>query len=1392
MDNKIIADGPICSLEVAASDILSVIQKNGEIVVTLKDGSQKQIASSSGDASALSVQLASGELYTAYEMGAMFAMETSEELYAESIQEAALEQTTPEEQAQAEDPQNQQPPELNEAPEGTEEQALMDQLAEELAEVETAAGDDGAAGGSGGYGFNSNFASQNVEGIDDIGALGETELQYGLGEFGDKSFAANAAPIQPTLTLLDPETGLPLEGSYEVLEDGTIQLLLQAVPDSDNGILTITIKGIPPSWTVTGEGTYNPSTQTWTFTSVGGQTFTGGPIVTPPADSDVDLTGLIFTVVEYDPVSGLRGTATTTVDVIVDAVADPAEITAQDSTGLEDTAVDVIFTGAAGDKDGSEVVVKYVVSGVPDGFSLNAGTNLGNGVWELTPQQANGLKLNPPANFYGDVSLSVTVHTAETVTDKDFDLTNNTATATTDLCVTFTPAADPPIVGVDLPDVPGVGDPAAKVYEDGTVKVNFHASLAETASPTEFLTVTITGVNLTLLAPNSFEITGQNGAVWVRVPGSPDTAATFTLTLPAGVGYQGSMQFTPKANSDLDLSDIKVSATSTEPTSNTTANSNVEQFDVIVDAVADKPNLDVTYNAGVEGGKPADLIIKTTLADTDGSESVVKYVINGVPNGFSLSSGTNLGNGSWELTPAQINDLKINPPQNFYGSVNLAVIVHTEEGVTDQDFDLTNNTNKDAQEICVTFSPSADPPTVKVDLPKGPECGCPGNPGLVAQVYEDNSVKVNFSADRAPGASPTEFLTVTVTGVNLTLLAPNSFAITGIGNAVWTRVPGTSDANASFKITLPAGTNYQGSMKFVPEANSDIDLSNIKVSAVATEPQSNTTANSNVEEFDVIVDAVADKPLVTAHDVHLGNGATSVAIDIDVGLSDKDGSESITHIQISGVPGGFTFNKGVNLGGGIWQFEPADLTGLKIIASNPNYNGTLNLVATAFNKEKVSDKDFNLNNNTNHASDGFKVTFNAPPVAKDNTYKLFELPGNAATGNVGDTFITHKNGKTVYQMTGGATVYKDTGSDSGGFWYKLPILSNDSDPNGDPLKITKIYNIQGLSKNYSVEIDPTGKFLIVKIGQDGNGKDTTFTLEYQITDGNGGYDTAKVTVCIADHNSPLVFDLDGDGVELLSNENGVLFDIDNDGTQDKVGWANKDDGLLAMDINGDGVINNQSELFGNNTEYADGFANLAQYDDNGDGKIDAMDAAFQNLLIWQDANSDGFSQSGEMFSLVYLNIASISLSAQEVAQTLEGNQISHIGEFTFNDGTTGEVVDAWFETTSPETSGPFTAQEGLSDLFVFEAGGNPSQMVEHFNSDEGDVLDISALLADDFDPLQDAINEFVFATTTADGDTVLSVDADGAAGPGAAVQFATLVGVTTTVDELVNNNNIAT
>ena len=159
---------------------------------------------------------------------------------------------------------------------------------------------------------------------------------------------------------------------------------------------------------------------------------------------------------------------------------------------------------------------------------------------------------------------------------------------------------------------------------------------------------------------------------------------------------------------------------------------------------------------------------------------------------------------------------------------------------------------------------------------------------------------------------------------------------------------------------------------------------------------------------------------------------------------------------------------------------------------------------------------------------------------------------------------------------------------------------------------------------------------------------------------------------------PLVLDLGGDGFEITSIMDGVYFDDNNEGLAEKTQWVSPDDGLLAIDLNGDGIINDGSELFGTSTAMADGslaksgFEALMQYDTNGDGVIDENDDVYSRLLIWQDFNSDGISQPDELKSLAEMGIKSISLSAGMVDGintadiTYEDGNISHIGEFYFD------------------------------------------------------------------------------------------------------------------------------
>ncbi|MBV5309939.1 Ig-like domain-containing protein [Chromatium okenii] len=169
--------------------------------------------------------------------------------------------------------------------------------------------------------------------------------------------------------------------------------------------------------------------------------------------------------------------------------------------------------------------------------------------------------------------------------------------------------------------------------------------------------------------------------------------------------------------------------------------------------------------------------------------------------------------------------------------------------------------------------------------------------------------------------------------------------------------------------------------------------------------------------------------------------------------------------------------------------------------------------------------------------------------------------------------------------------------------------------------------------------------------------------------------------------TPLVLDLNGDNViDTTAAKDGVVFDLAGDGSAAKVGWVAPSDGLLVLDVNGDGVINDGTELFGSGTRLADGstaadgFIALAALNSNNkdasEGVIDAQDAAFAQLQVWQDANQDGVTDAGELLSLAELNIASLSLDAnRDTREMNNGNILDMYAEYTTTDGATHQLVD---------------------------------------------------------------------------------------------------------------------
>jgi hypothetical protein len=167
---------------------------------------------------------------------------------------------------------------------------------------------------------------------------------------------------------------------------------------------------------------------------------------------------------------------------------------------------------------------------------------------------------------------------------------------------------------------------------------------------------------------------------------------------------------------------------------------------------------------------------------------------------------------------------------------------------------------------------------------------------------------------------------------------------------------------------------------------------------------------------------------------------------------------------------------------------------------------------------------------------------------------------------------------------------------------------------------------------------------------------------------------------------PLILDLDGDGVALTSAAGGVVFDMTGAGPARTAWVSGSDDALLAIDLNGNGRIDDGSELFGDaftlgGQRARDGFEALALADSprnagNGDGRVDPRDKLYDRLLLWRDANRDGVSQAGELSSLRSAGVE--ALGTQQRTRSLtdrHGNDLSAQGSF-IRAGQAGRMFDA--------------------------------------------------------------------------------------------------------------------
>jgi hypothetical protein len=171
-------------------------------------------------------------------------------------------------------------------------------------------------------------------------------------------------------------------------------------------------------------------------------------------------------------------------------------------------------------------------------------------------------------------------------------------------------------------------------------------------------------------------------------------------------------------------------------------------------------------------------------------------------------------------------------------------------------------------------------------------------------------------------------------------------------------------------------------------------------------------------------------------------------------------------------------------------------------------------------------------------------------------------------------------------------------------------------------------------------------------------------------------------------STPIILDLNDDGVKTLSVSAGVKFDMFAEGKNVNTGWVSSGDGLLVMDRNHDGQINDGSELFGSSTtlsngqKAADGYSALREMDANHDNVIDQNDAAFNDLRVWVDGNSDGVTETGELKTLASLGITQIGVQTAVGTEADNGNVLGLTSTYQTADGATHAAADVWFATDS--------------------------------------------------------------------------------------------------------------
>lgn len=214
-------------------------------------------------------------------------------------------------------------------------------------------------------------------------------------------------------------------------------------------------------------------------------------------------------------------------------------------------------------------------------------------------------------------------------------------------------------------------------------------------------------------------------------------------------------------------------------------------------------------------------------------------------------------------------------------------------------------------------------------------------------------------------------------------------------------------------------------------------------------------------------------------------------------------------------------------------------------------------------------------------------------------------------------------------------------------------------------------NTFNLSQEYWQHEQEETQFSTVGTVRTADGREIRFNVQVGMSREFEQYYKNDIQIPDAKMCDPLVINLDTDVAELSDQK--IYFDIDADGVMDEISGLGKGSGYLALDKNGDGTINDGSELFG--TKSGDGFADLARYDEDGNGWIDENDAIWSKLKIWcKDENGKDvlYRLADKGVGAICLQRAATDFTMKNASGATNG-AIRSTGIFLYENGNVGTM-----------------------------------------------------------------------------------------------------------------------